>query len=71
MFLTRIGEDTKVVINGDVAQSDLKETSGLKTILNLINKQGLPVPVVEFGMEDIVRSGACAMWVKAFHKSGL
>jgi len=69
MFLTRIGEGSKVVINGDISQSDLKSTSGLKTILDVIEKQQLPVPVVEFGLEDIVRSDLCAMWVKAFHKS--
>ena len=26
----------------------------------------LPVPVIEFGVADIVRSGLCAMWVRAF-----
>ncbi len=65
-FLTRVGEDCAVVINGDVAQSDLGENSGLTTVLNLIRHKGLPVPVVEFGMDDIVRSGMCAMWVRAF-----
>ena len=65
-FLTRVGEDCTVVINGDVAQSDLAENSGLTTALDLIRRHGLPVPVVEFDMDDIVRSGWCAMWVKAF-----
>ena len=65
-FLTRVGEDCTVVINGDVAQSDLSENSGLTTALDLIRRHGLPVPVVEFDMDDIVRSGWCAMWVKAF-----
>jgi len=26
----------------------------------------LPVPIVEFSLDDIVRSGICAMWVRAF-----
>jgi len=67
LFLTRIGEDSQVIINGDVSQTDLKETSGLHTILSLIKKHDLPVPVIEFTMDDIVRSDICAMWVKAFH----
>jgi phosphate starvation-inducible protein PhoH len=33
MFLTRIGDDTQVIINGDVSQTDLRETSGLRTVL--------------------------------------
>jgi phosphate starvation-inducible PhoH-like protein len=31
----------------------------------------LDVPVVEFGVDDIVRSGICAEWVKVFMKEGL
>jgi phosphate starvation-inducible PhoH-like protein len=66
MFLTRVGEDCTVVINGDVSQCDLDETSGLRTVLHLIKSQKLPVPVIEFTAADIVRSGLCAMWVRAF-----
>lgn len=65
-FLTRIGENCTVVINGDISQCDLPEASGLHTVLDLIRTQGLPVPVVEFGLDDIVRSGVCSMWVRAF-----
>jgi phosphate starvation-inducible PhoH-like protein len=68
MFLTRIGENSQVVINGDISQSDLKSKSGLKTILDMIERHDLPVPVIEFGLDDIVRSGICAMWVRAFHE---
>ena len=66
MFLTRVGEDCTVIINGDVSQCDLEETSGLRTVLHLIKSQKLPVPVIEFTVADIVRSGLCAMWVRAF-----
>lgn len=66
MFLTRIGEDTTVIINGDISQSDLKKDSGLSHTINMINKYKLPVPIVEFGVNDIVRSGLCKEWVKAF-----
>lgn len=66
MFLTRVGEDCTTVINGDIAQSDLPAGSGLAMVLALIRDKGLPVPVVEFGLDDIVRSGVCAMWARAF-----
>jgi phosphate starvation-inducible protein PhoH and related proteins len=66
MFLTRIGKYSKVVINGDIKQSDIKGTSGLRKIIDLIDKRDLPVPVVEFTIDDIVRSDICAMWIKAF-----
>ena len=66
MFLTRIGEDCTVVINGDVSQCDLDEESGLRVALDLVAKRRLPVPVIEFTLADIVRSGICAMWVRAF-----
>lgn len=65
-FLTRIGEDCTVVVNGDVSQCDIDRGSGLSTVIHLIKSQKLPVPVIEFGADDIVRSGVCAMWVKAF-----
>ena len=69
MFLTRIGEDCSVVINGDVSQCDLEETSGLRVALDLVAQRRLPVPVVEFTLADIVRSGICAMWARAFEEA--
>jgi phosphate starvation-inducible protein PhoH len=68
-FLTRIGEDCSVVVNGDVSQCDLGEASGLRAVLDLIRARGLPVPVIEFTLDDIVRSGICAMWVRAFEEA--
>ncbi len=70
-FLTRIGEDCMVVVNGDVSQCDLDRSSGLSTVLHLIKSQMLSVPVVEFARADIVRSGVCAMWVRAFDEAKL
>lgn len=71
MFLTRIGDGTQVVINGDIKQSDLKSDSGLLTVLRMIQKQNLSVPHIEFSVDDIVRSDICAMWVRAFDKVGI
>ena len=70
-FLTRIGEDCTVVINGDISQCDLDRGSGLRTVIDIIASQHLPVPVVEFTRADIVRSGICAMWVNAFEEARL
>jgi len=65
-FLTRIGENCTMVVNGDVSQCDLAEASGLRAVLELIRAKDLPVPVIEFSLDDIVRSGVCAMWARAF-----
>jgi phosphate starvation-inducible PhoH-like protein len=70
-FLTRVGEDCIVVINGDVNQCDLDEASGLRVVLHMIKSQMLAVPVIEFTRDDIVRSGICAMWVRAFEEAKL
>ena len=71
MLLTRVGEGSTIVLNGDIQQSDLKVTSGLAKVIHLAKKHMLDVPVVEFGIEDIVRSGICAEWVKVFVKENL
>lgn len=71
MLLTRIGEGSKLVLNGDIMQSDLKEADGLSRILGLVKKYDLPVPVVEFDIDDIVRSDACKMWVETFVMEGV
>ena len=71
MFLTRIGDDCQVIINGDVSQTDLREVSGLRTVIHLIKSRMMPIPVVEFTCDDIVRSGICAEWVRAFEETNL
>jgi len=70
-FLTRIGQECTVVVNGDVSQCDLDRGSGLRTVIDMIDAQRLPVPVIEFTRADIVRSGVCAMWVSAFEEAKL
>lgn len=56
MFLTRIGEDCKVVINGDIKQSDIRGANGLEDAIQRV--QGLPnVHIHKFEKADIVRSG--------------
>lgn len=66
MFITRVGENCKTVINGDIKQSDIKMESGLSKLLELVEKHNLPVPVIEFGVDDIVRGDLCKQWIMAF-----
>ncbi len=56
MFLTRIGENCKVVINGDVAQSDIRGANGLADATQRLGKLA-NIHVHEFVRADIVRSG--------------
>lgn len=71
MFLTRQGKNCKVIVNGDVKQTDLRKGSGLATIIDMINKYDMNIPVIEFGVDDIVRSQECKDWIIAFDKEGI
>lgn len=71
MLVTRIGEGSTLVLNGDVQQSDLKESDGLSKLVHLTKKHMLPIPVVEFGVDDIVRSDICRTWIKLFLEEGI
>ena len=67
MFLTRIGENSKIVINGDPSQIDLpnKSLSGLnrsKKILGNLNE----IYVVDFDHSDVVRHPLVSKIVKAY-----
>ncbi len=67
MFLTRIGENSKIVINGDPSQIDLpnKTMSGLnrsKKLLVHLNE----ISVVDFDHTDVVRHPLVSKIVKAY-----
>ena len=66
MFLTRIGEDTRVAINGDISQKDIKKGSGLEMVLRLAPAYNIPCRIVSFTAADVVRSGICKQWILAF-----
>lgn len=70
MLVTRIGEDTQLVIDGDIAQTDLRE-SGLSQLLLLAKKHAIDCVSVELGLEDVVRSGVVRQWLTAFYKENL
>ena len=67
MLLTRVGEGSTIVLNGDLQQTDLKDGDGLTKITHLAKKHMLPIPIVEFDLDDIVRSDICAQWVRVFY----
>ncbi len=67
MFLTRIGENSKIVVNGDPSQIDLpnKNMSGLersKKILSHLSE----ISVVNFDHSDVVRHPLVSKIVKAY-----
>jgi phosphate starvation-inducible PhoH-like protein len=69
MFLTRIGENSKLVVNGDPTQIDLinKSHSGLiksKYILSNIEE----IKIVEFDHADVVRHPLVSKIIKAYQK---
>ena len=72
-FVTRIGEGSTTIINGDETQTDIKERNGLSYLTHILgndenhelyNKVGS----ISFTSKDIVRSGLCQLWVQAFER---
>lgn len=69
VFLTRTGKWSKVVLCGDVAQTSPKfRNSGLQDLIQMVDTYDLPVHTIEFTQEDIVRSGQCRMWIRAYEQ---
>ena len=72
MFLTRIGENSKLVVNGDPSQVDLinKRDSGLiksKNILKDLNE----IKVIEFDHNDVVRHPLVSKIIKAYQNKSI
>lgn len=65
LFLTRIGENTKVVINGDISQKDIKVKSGLSDAVNRFASLS-NVGYIHFEQQDIVRSGLVQQIVEGY-----
>tara|TARA_Y100001970_G_C14202689_1_gene842090 strand:- start:915 stop:1919 length:1005 start_codon:yes stop_codon:yes gene_type:complete len=70
MFLTRIGENSKIVVNGDPTQIDLinKSQSGLIKVKKILNKIK-EIKVVEFDHKDVVRHPLVTKIIQAFNKN--
>lgn len=71
MLVTRIGENCTLVMNGDIRQSDIKEQSGLSKAIHLAKKYNIDACVVEFTLDDVVRSDICRQWLEAFYEENL
>ena len=71
MLVTRVGENCQLVMNGDVRQSDIKEQSGLSKAIHLAKKYHIDASVVEFTLDDVVRSDVCRQWLTAFYEENL
>ena len=69
-IVTRQRKNCKMILSGDVSQSELKEKSGLKHLIGMVNKYDtLKVGLVDFNnINDIVRSDQCKQWIVAFRK---
>ena len=68
MFLTRIGENSKIVVNGDSSQIDLlnKNQSGLLRAKDLL-KNLEEISIVDFDHTDVVRHPLVTKIVKAYN----
>lgn len=67
MFLTRLGENSRMVVNGDLSQVDLPKgvASGLRDATKILGKI-TNIGVTEFSSKDVVRHGLVAKIVKAY-----
>ena len=66
-IITRIGENSKIMFCGDATQTDLVKTNeknGIVDFMRILNVMP-SMEVIEFGVEDIVRSGLCKEYLVA------
>jgi predicted ribonuclease YlaK len=72
-IITRVGENSKIIFCGDATQSDLTKTNernGISDFMNILRKMP-SFDIIEFGIEDIVRSGLVKEYLIAKIESGL
>ena len=67
MFLTRLGEGSRMVINGDLSQTDLPRgvQSGLADAIGVL-KNIDDIKIIQFSEKDVVRHGLVSKIVKAY-----
>jgi phosphate starvation-inducible PhoH-like protein len=69
VLLTRTGKYSKMVLCGDIAQISPKfQGSGLASLLKMVKHFDMPVHMIEFTREDILRSPQCKMWIERFEE---
>ena len=70
-IITRVGDSSRIIFCGDTAQDDLAgtrhkhDTSGLEDFLKVLSRMTDSFKVVQFGIEDIVRSGLVKEYIIA------
>jgi predicted ribonuclease YlaK len=66
-IMTRVGQDSKIMFCGDATQTDLVRTNERNGIVDFMRVLRLmeSVEVIEFGVEDIVRSGLVKEYILA------
>ncbi len=72
-IMTRVGSDSKIMFCGDATQSDLikqNERNGIHDFMRILRLMP-SVNIVEFGVEDIVRSGLVKEYLLAKMEIGL
>ena len=71
-IMTRVGQDSKIMFCGDATQSDLVKTNdrnGIVDFMNILRKMP-SFDIIEFGIDDIVRSGLVKEYIIAKLESG-
>jgi phosphate starvation-inducible protein PhoH len=71
-IITRVGENTKIMFCGDATQSDLQKTNernGIVDFMTVLRKMP-SFDIIEFGVEDIVRSGLVKEYILAKMEAG-
>lgn len=67
LILSRIGDNTKYIIDGDITQKDIKGGSGLEDAISRLGHIN-GIDVVQFLTNDIVRSGMCKKIMQAYEE---
>ena len=72
-IITRVGENSKIMFCGDATQSDLVKTNEKNGIIDFMRilHQMPSMELIEFGLEDIVRSGLCKEYLVAKAELGM
>ena len=72
-IITRVGENTKIVFCGDASQSDLTKTNERNGIVDFMKViRAMPsFDMIEFGIDDIVRSGLVKEYLIAKLEAGM
>ena len=72
-IMTRVGQDSKIMFCGDATQSDLTKTNERNGIMDFMRVIRLmpSLDIIEFGVEDIVRSGLVKEYILAKMEVGL